>query len=101
MLNPDGPEMIFSEDEPEIVAYVDTDSGGLLITDSLWSDRLPEVTQKRFDRDLNLPGQRIPIKAFQRGGKRYLLIELDSGTSTIEKADVVTVEKEDEEEEKE
>jgi len=92
MLNPDDSGNIFPENNPKIIGYVDTDSGGLLITDSLWVSNLPEVSQKRFERDLDIPEQRIPIKAFRKGTKRYLLIEIDEGVTLTTKSDLVDVE---------
>jgi len=92
MLNPNDPGTTFPESNPKIVGYVDTDSGGLLITDSLWASSLPGVSQRRFERDLEIPEQRIPIKAFRKGSKRYLLIELDEGITLTAKSDLVDVE---------
>jgi len=78
----------FTETETT-VGYVDTDSGGILITDLVWDQ--PNTSQKKVAEDLELGRVRIPIKAVLRGNKRQLIIELDDVTTLEEGGDTVPI----------
>lgn len=84
------------QDKEEIVGYVDTDSGGILIADMIWD--LPEATQKRVAMDLDMSNVRIPVKAVLHEGKRRLFLELDEAVSTLQTQEVVEVVTDNEEE---
>ena len=91
MLDPNDLEIVFAE-KMTLVGHIDTDSGGLLLTDSLWAEQLPNVAQRKFNRDMGIKSQRIPVYTTTQGGKRYLLIGLDEGESLIKNKETVTVE---------
>lgn len=81
---------IFTEIET-LVGFIDTDSGGIVITDMLWD--VPANGQKRFSVDLELEKTRIPIKAIRtEGGKRRLILEIDEGINLLSSVQQETVE---------
>lgn len=81
---------VFKEDIEQLIGYVDTDSGGLLITDMIWD--MPKTSPKRTCLDLKLGQVRIPVKTVIKDGKRRLIIEIDEALDRTEDQDVVEVE---------
>jgi len=65
-----------------LIGYVETDTGGITIVDSLWDDHLPKVTQNRVILELGLDKCKIPVYGFKKDNKRYLLISLDDSIDT-------------------
>lgn len=72
----DEPNIRFGSKE-ELIGYVETDSGGIIITDGVWGDAFPSVSQDRINVNLDLGKCRIPVFGFSKNGKRYLLLALD------------------------
>jgi hypothetical protein len=68
---------IFEQQKEIIVGHVETDSGGLLLTDAIWESALPPTTLDRISIDLELPAGKIPVIAGMRNGKRFLIIDID------------------------
>jgi len=68
----------FKETETS-VGFVETDSGGILITDLVWDH--PNTSQQKVAEDLDLGRVRIPVKAVLRNNKRQLIIELDDAVA--------------------
>ena len=65
--------------EETIIGYVDTDSGGLLITDAAWESALPRATHKHTAIDFgDIPSCRIPVYAKLVGGRRFVIIDIDA-----------------------
>jgi len=60
-----------------LVGHVETDSGGVIIADGLWGDEFPSVSQDRVNLNFNLGKCKIPVYAFMKNGRRYLLVALD------------------------
>jgi hypothetical protein len=83
---------------------VETDSGGILLADGVWSSCLPTVTQERLHLDLGIEKCKIPVYGTTCGGKRYLVLSLDdlTGIPAIEGlVEVTDLPEQKEEEEKE
>ena len=77
------------EDEEKVIGHVETDSGGVLITDLVWD--APATHQKRVKIDLELGRVKIPVKAVRVDGKRRLIIEIDEGVDYISPKETVIV----------
>ena len=86
------PADIFTSKE-NIVGYVETDSGTLLITDGIWDDRIKVSARNKVYVDLGMDRVRIPVIATKQNGRKFLLIPLDQAEVVIEDAgDIVGVE---------
>ena len=81
----------FSEKET-IVGYIETDSGGVLMTDLVWAEDIPSVTQERVRLELDLDKCKIPVIAVRKGQKRYLIVSLDDAKDMPSMPEIVTVE---------
>ncbi len=75
-----------------IVGYIDTDSGGILLTDAVWESTLPRTSHKYTSVDLGeaLPS-RIPVYAKLVNGRRFIIIDIDAATNTRVESDFVEV----------
>lgn len=62
----------------QLIGYVETDSGGLVIADGIWGDEFPSVSQERICVNLGILKGKVPVYAVSRNGKRYLLLALDA-----------------------
>lgn len=72
----------------QLVGYVETDSGSILITDGVWKDNIPNVFQKTLymeDAVIDEKKNVLPIYMIQKEGKRFLLIALDDGTPATDR----------------
>ena len=97
---------IFTEKE-NIIGYVETDSGTLLITDGIWDDRIKVSARNKVSVDLGMDRVRVPVIATKQNGRKFLLIPLDQAEVVVEdtgdvvgvegKAEVPVMEKSDEE----
>ena len=67
----------FTEEE-QLLGYVETDSGTVLLADGLWSYALPPTNQQTLVLDTEIERVRFPVYAVIRGNQRFLLISLDS-----------------------
>jgi hypothetical protein len=81
----------FFKEQEQLVGYVDTNSGGLLITDMIWSTHKTAHEQIILDLE-GLDQVRIPVKSVIQGGKRRLIIEIDEALDRTKDQDVVDVE---------
>lgn len=69
------------EAKEKVIGYVDTDSGHLLICDGVWADSLPKTSSEKILMDMERDEPiRIPVLAFQKNGRRFLVIDLDGGS---------------------
>jgi len=64
-------------DKDSIVGHVETNSGGLLLTDGGWEDDLPLTTQESLALDLNIDAVKIPVIAVRKNNKRFLILAID------------------------
>jgi len=62
------------------LGHVETDSGGILIADGVWTPCMPTVVQERLHLDLGIEKCKIPVYGVTRDGKRYLVLSLDDMT---------------------
>ncbi len=81
--------MIDFKETETTVGYVETDSGGILITDLLWDH--PSTSQQKIAEDLDLGRVKIPIKAVLRNNKRQIIIELDDAILLEDGDDTVKI----------
>ena len=78
--------------EETIIGYVDTDSGGLLITDAAWESALPRATHKHTAIDFgDIPSCRIPVYAKLVGGRRFVIIDIDAAQDLKVDTDTVAI----------
>jgi hypothetical protein len=91
MLNPEDTDQLFNE-ESTLIGHITTDSGGLLLTDSIWQDVIPKVKDQIIIQLDVPPRQRIPVRALRKDGKRYLLIAIDEAQESKLTAEMVEVE---------
>lgn len=83
---------IFTEKE-NIIGYVETDSGTLLITDGIWDDRIKVSARNKVSVDLGMDRVRVPVIATKQNGRKFLLIPLDQAEGVVDTGgDVVGVE---------
>jgi hypothetical protein len=82
----------FTEEE-QIVGYVETHSGSLLIADGIVESEIRISSKSIVSLDLGMDKKRLPIVATRQGGRRYLLIPLEAA-EPLENAsgDTVTTE---------
>jgi len=81
--------------DQKLVGYVETDSGSLFIVDGVWKESIPTVFQKSLlfeDALIDEKKNVLPIYLIQNQGKRFLLIALDDGLVSAERALEVDVE---------
>jgi len=78
MLDPEDSDKLFTE-EGNIIGYVATDSGGLLLVDGIWRSVVPK-SKDQMTLELDGPSrQRIPVRALRKDGKRFLILAIDEG----------------------
>lgn len=82
---------VFTEKE-NIIGYVTTDSGTLLITDGIWEDRIKVNAMNKVSVDLGSDSIRVPVIATLQNGRKFLLIPIDQGEPIVSRAgDIVAV----------
>lgn len=67
----------------KILGYVNVPSGSLLLVDGAFENDLPMNHKHCLVLDLHLDNSRIPIVATRQGGRRFLLIPVDSAQLII------------------
>ena len=72
-------EITFTEKE-EIVGYIETHSGSILIVDAIVEPDIHLSSRKYVSLDLKLDQTRIPILATKQEGRRYILLPLEAAT---------------------
>lgn len=84
----------FTEAEQHI-GYIETDSGMILFADGIWGNSMPAVDQQALLIDIETERAKFPVYTMMRGGRRFLLIALDTNilnTPTTTDNDRVAVE---------
>jgi len=71
------PKIIEFTEEQEVVGYVTTDTGGILIADSVVESDIAIPSKNVVSLDLQMDKRRIPIVATRQGDQRFLLIPLE------------------------
>jgi hypothetical protein len=79
-------------DKEKVIGVVDVGSGGIMITDAVWASAIPATTDSHMTLDLRLPVGKIPIISVMKGGKRFLIIDLDNMWRNTNMSEAVTVE---------
>lgn len=82
---------MFTEKE-KVIGVVDIGSGGIMITDAVWASAIPATTDSHVTLDLQLPTGKVPVISIMKGGKRFLIIDLDNMWRNTNIAEAVTVE---------
>jgi hypothetical protein len=75
--------------DQKLVGHVETDSGSLFIVDGVWKESIPTVFQKSLLFEEALIDEKknvLPIYLIKNQGKRFLLIALDDGVPSTERA---------------
>lgn len=90
-------------DKEAVIGHIETNSGGILLTDGGWEDDLPLTTQESLALDLNIESSaKIPVFAFRKNNKRFLVLAIDDAVEAsfvgvaVEVTDKVEEPKEDE-----
>ena len=76
----------FTEQE-EVVGYVETHSGSLILADGIVESEIRLSHKSMVSLDLGMDKKRLPVIATRQGGRRFLLIPLEAATPIEEIAD--------------
>lgn len=71
----------FQEGKEQLVGYLETDTGTILLTDGIWNSDIPSADQKRVYLNLGVQQIRIPVYGVIRNQRRYLILDVDAAVS--------------------